>query len=342
MRPLLVDADPAEHRRQLDRALAGLDFMVAVDFYINETTRHAHLILPPTAALEHDHYDLIFHALAIRNTAKYSPALFNPAPDTRHEWEIFLDLATRLGARGLPGRLRGLVTRRALDILGPAAILDAGLRVGPYGSRWNVLGGGLSLRKLKRNPHGVDLGPLEPSLPDRLHTKNRRIQLTPPVLVGDLDRLERRFFAPDAPATDPDHLALIGRRQLRSNNSWMHNSERLVKGPARCTLLIHPEDALRRGLVDGALARVQTRVGSVDIPVEVSDAIMPGVVSIPHGWGHDRPGVRLGVAQAHAGVSLNDLTDDQALDALCGVAAFSGVPAAVTAVHAVEGVVAPV
>jgi anaerobic selenocysteine-containing dehydrogenase len=316
--------------RQVDRALESLDFMVSIDCYLNETTRHAHIILPPTSALEHDNYDLVFHVLAIRNTAKYAPALFRPAPGSRHEWEIFLDLAERMGPKDATSRLKSWLLRSAVGWLGPEFLLDLGLRFGPYGGGWNPFAGGLTLGTLKKAPHGVDLGPLEPCLPERLQTKTGRIQLVPETLAADLERVRERFFGAGAEPS-ADRLVLIGRRHLRSNNSWLHNSRRLVKGKPRCTLMIHPEDAGRLGLVDGATATVRSRVGEVELPVEVTDAIMPGVVSIPHGWGHDRPGTRLGVASAHAGASLNDLTDDLAVDALSGNAAFSGVRVEVVA-----------
>jgi anaerobic selenocysteine-containing dehydrogenase len=312
---------------QLDRALAGLDFMASIDFYVNETTRHAHVILPPTAALEHDHYDVVFHLLAVRNTAKYSPALFDPAPDTRHDWEILGELTARL-ARGPGGRLRTLAQRALLRQLSPRRLLDVALRFGPHGA--GLRPGGLSLRSLEEAVHGVDLGPLEPSLPGRLFTRDRKIPLAPDLFARDLDRVRKDLL--DTPAA-PDHdLVLIGRRHLRSNNSWMHNSHRLVKGPARCTLLMHPDDASRRGLAGGERVRVRSRVGSVEIAVEVSDEVMPGVVSIPHGWGHDRPGVALSTAQRHPGVSVNDLTDDRLLDGVSGNAALNGVPVRVEAV----------
>jgi anaerobic selenocysteine-containing dehydrogenase len=318
--------------RQLDRALAGLDFMVAIDFYVNETTRHANVILPPTGPLEHEHYDLVFHALAVRNTAKYSLPLFAPAPDTRHDWEIFLELTTRMQEKGAAGPMMGRAKRAALHLLTPERIIDLGLRLGPYGVRKRPLSG-LSVDRLKRAPHGIDLGPLEPCLPGRLFTRDHRIPLAPELFVRDLDRLEATLLAPEAEAAKDD-LKLIGRRQLRSNNSWMHNSRRLVKGRDRCTLLMHPEDAARRGLSSGQRVRVHARVGSIELGIEVSDEMMPGVVSIPHGWGHDRPGVRLGVAEKHAGASINDLTDEMAVDALCGNAAFSGIPVRVEAATA--------
>lgn len=305
--------------RRLDGALASLEYMVSIDPYLNETTRHAHLILPPTTALEHDHYDVVFHTLAVRNTAKHSPALFAPGPDARHDWQIMLGLARRLDARkGRPG-WRSRATYALLGRLGPSGLVDLMMRSGPYGS-WRRPFGGISLRRLRRAPHGVDLGPLEPCLPARLYTRERRIRLAPERFVRDLDRLR----AAAAPAEGA--LQLIGRRDLRSNNSWMHNSLRLVKGRDRCTLMMHPDDAGRRGLSDGQRVSVSSRVGSVEAAVRVTPDVMPGVVCLPHGWGHDREGTRLGVARAHAGVSFNDLSDEQCVDALCGTARFSGTP----------------
>ena len=309
---------------QLEKALGTLDFMVAVDPYLNETTRHAHLLLPPTTSLERDHYDLLFHLLAVRNTSKWSPPLFPPAPGAKHDWQIFQALTRRLRSRGRARLLRpfrALVDRFAT----PRRLIDVGLRTGPYGlhSRHR-----LSVSKLEANPHGIDLGPLEPSLPGRLMTPGKRVQLAPEVLVRDLARVESELLS--APRAHNGELLLIGRRDLRSNNSWMHNSQRLVKGPERCTLLMHPDDARARGLTAGQTVQVRSRVGSVPVRLELTDAVMPGVVSLPHGWGHGRPGVQLRVAAAHAGVSLNDLTDDQAVDTLLGTAAFSGTPVHVT------------
>ena len=341
---------------QLDRALATLDAMIAIDFYVNETTRHAHVILPPTFALEHGHYDVVFHTLAIRNTAKYSPPLFAPAPGARHDWQILLELATRLNRRGFKSSVVAGLTRAVTGTLGPDAMLAWALRQGPYGAGWRPWGG-LTLRALKRAPHGVDLGPLEPCLPERLFTRDRRIDLAPAVFVADLPRVGASLPDGDEPAVlhdepggdaavpvarraDPGlragrcenargsedtRLVLIGRRELRSNNSWMHNCERLVKGPRRCTLQMHPADASARGLGEGDTVRVTSRVGHVEVPVEVTDGMMPGVVSLPHGWGHGRPGVLQRVATRDPGASINDLTDDRAIDALCGTAAFSGV-----------------
>lgn len=310
--------------RQLDRAFAGLEFMASIDFYINETTRHANIILPPTASLEHDHYDLVFHLLAIHNTAKYSPALFEPIANTRHEWQIFLELQTRMESKGLASSLRARVKRAVLSrFLPPPRILDLGLRFGPHGSRFKPFARGLTLAKLKQSPHGIDLGALESCFPERLCTASKRITLAPELLVKDVERVKAKLLGNVNlhPAHD---LLLIGRRQLRSNNSWMHNSERLVKGRVRCTLLMNPGDAAQRNITAGKRVRVHSRTGVVELPVEISCEIMPGVISIPHGWGHDRKGVQMTVAEQHAGASINDLTDDQSIDALCGTAAFNG------------------
>ena len=306
--------------RELDRALASLAFMVSIDFYINETTRHAHIILPPTASLERGHYDLAFNLLAVRNTAKYSPALFEPAGDTREDWEILLELQTRMEHAPLPGRVKRKFMQQ---FLGPERMLDLGLRFGPYGAKFNPFSSGLTLQKLKKAVHGIDLGPLKPCLPARLRTADKCIDLAPEAIVKDVERVKSKFVD-GALHESNGHLLLIGRRQLRSNNSWMHNSERLVKGKPRCTILMHPEDAAQRGLEKGENVMVRSRVGSIVVPVEISDEIMPGVVSIPHGWGHDRPGNQMEVAQQHAGESINDLTDNQAIDSLCGTAAFNG------------------
>jgi anaerobic selenocysteine-containing dehydrogenase len=304
--------------RDLDRALAGLEFMVAIDFYINESTRHANIILPPTSSLERGHYDVAFNLLAVRNTAKFSPPLFAPLEDARHDWEIFVELQTRM-----EGRLGSLKRKMIKQFFGPERVLDLGLRFGPYGGRLNVFSG-LTLRKLKKAVHGIDLGPLNPCLPDRLCTADKRIQLAPEVLVKDVERVKAKFDG-EAPAVPLNgHLLLIGRRQLRSNNSWMHNSERLVKGKRRCTILMNPVDATHRDLKAGQRVSVTSRVGAVDVPVEITDEMMPGVVCMPHGWGHDREGVQLEVARQHAGESINDVTDNLAIDELCGTAAFNG------------------
>lgn len=315
---------------QLDRALAGLEFMVSVDFYLNETTRHAHLILPPTSPLEHDHYDLVFYLLSVRNAAKFSPAVFPAPPGALHDWEIFLGLQRRL-EHGAKARLR----HAALGALKPHRMLDVGLRTGPYGAGMNPLGRGLSLRKLRRHPHGIDLGPLQPALPERLFNRDGKLDAAPALLLADVDRLRARLLEGEADATAAAgggfDLLLIGRRQLRSNNSWMHNYPRLMKGRDRCTLLLHPADAAARGIPDGALVRLSSRAGSVEVPAELSDEVMPGVVSLPHGFGHGRPGIGTTVAAAHPGASVNDVTNDRFLDDLAGTAALNGVPVRVEA-----------
>ncbi|MCG6948943.1 MAG: molybdopterin oxidoreductase family protein [Acidobacteria bacterium] len=303
---------------QLDRALEGLDFMAAVDFYLNETTRHADIILPPTSALEHDHYDLVFNLLAIRNVARYSTALFEPAPDTRHDWQILAELHRRLDDSPPLAQFKRWLNAK----IGPRRMLDLGLRKGPWGSGFRPFGGGLNLAKLEREVHGLDLGPLEPCLPERLRTPGRRVELAPAPFLEDARRLLTTLNGD--PSEQP--LLLIGRRHLRSNNSWMHNSLRLVRGKDRCTLLMHPEDADKLGVASGAMVAVVSRTGRIEVPLEVSDEVLPGVVSLPHGWGHDRPGVQLSVAQKHPGVSINDLTDDAMVDDLCGNAVLSGVP----------------
>jgi anaerobic selenocysteine-containing dehydrogenase len=304
--------------RRLDRALASLEFMVSIDIYLNETTRHADVILPPTFALERDHCDLGFQLVSVRNVAKYSQAPIPRGPEQRHDWEIMLELASRLELPdGHAGRLAARALRAVGRRVGPRGLVDLGLRLGPYD---------LSLRTLEASPHGVDLGPLEPRLPAYLHTRDRKIDLAPEIYLVDLRRLEAQLSRP----TDGG-LRLIGRRQLRSNNSWLHNSARLVKGKPRCTLLIHPDDAAARGLNDGDSARLRSRVGSIVVPVELSGDMMPGVVSLPHGWGHDRPGIRLSIAAAHAGASMNDVTDEGFIDELSGNSRLSGVPVEVTA-----------
>jgi anaerobic selenocysteine-containing dehydrogenase len=303
--------------------------MVSVDPYINETTRHAHLILPPPSPLERGHYDVIFHALAVRNTARYAPALFEPGPGTMHDWRILQELQHRLEVLRHGRSLRGELKYQALKRLGPEGILDLGLRAGPYGLRPRGLRKGLSLSALRRAPHGVDLGPMRPCLPARLRNPERRLHLAPAPFVEDVKRLREAF--PEGAASVADgELLLIGRRTLRDNNSWMHNVPMLMKGKPRCTLMMHPEDARVLGLGEGDEAVVTSRVGQVCVPVNVTDEVMRGVVSLPHGYGHGRGGVRLAVATAHAGASLNDLTDDQRVDSLCGNAAFSGVPVRVT------------
>jgi anaerobic selenocysteine-containing dehydrogenase len=315
----------APNGARLDRALANLEFMVSIDPYLNETTRHANIILPPTSALEHDHYGIALHVLAVRNTAKWSPPLFTRPADRRHDWEIFAELTARVGGVSPLGRMAARASRRLLLHLPPERFLDIALRLGPHR---------LSLRRLKRFPHGVDLGPLVPCLPQRLYTPDRRIDLAPALFVSDVDRLRARLESADR--TAGAGLVMIGRRDLLSNNSWMHNVPRLMKGANRCTLRVNPADAARLGLFDGGRASVRSAAGSIVAEVEVSDEMMPGVVSLPHGWGHTREGVRLRIAASRPGVSVNDITDEQFVDRLTGTIAFSAVPVELTPIEASE------
>jgi anaerobic selenocysteine-containing dehydrogenase len=302
--------------RRLAEALDSLDFMVAVDIYVNETTRHADVILPPTTTLERDHYDLVFHTLAVRNTARFSPAVFAKPADARHDWEIYRDLTVRLDRRlrrRTPRKVR--LRRRARMALSPTRQLELLLLTGRR----------LTPARLRRHPDGVDLGPLRSTMPARLQTPGHRVDLTPALVVEDLDRLRAR--SAERPA---DGLVLIGRRHKQDNNSWFHNSTRLTRGRPRHHLLMHPDDLAARGLVDGALVTVSSRVGTVRVEVSATDDMMPGVVSLPHGYGHQVDGTRLRNATKVAGVSVNDLTDPALLD-VSGNAALNGVPVTVAA-----------
>ncbi|HEJ1519686.1 TPA: molybdopterin oxidoreductase family protein [Pseudomonas aeruginosa] len=299
--------------RRLEQALDGLEFMLSIDLYIKETTRYADLILPPTAPLEHDHYDTTFNVFAVRNVTRFNEAVLPRPEGALHDWEIFVGLARAFAARN------GLELKPTLE---PQQMIDLGLRAGAYGDRSEHR---LSLATLREHPHGIDLGPLRPNLAPRLKTVGQRIQAAPPLFVDDL----QRFAAQPLPASD--QLLLIGRRHVRSNNSWMHNYHRLVKGKPRHQLLMHPRDLEGRGLVDGQRVRVRSRVGSVEVEVAASSEMMPGVVSLPHGWGHARPGVQLAIARAQAGASANDLTDERHLDLLSGNAALNGLPVEVEA-----------
>tara|TARA_R110002072_G_scaffold112236_2_gene241100 strand:- start:2152 stop:4299 length:2148 start_codon:yes stop_codon:yes gene_type:complete len=299
--------------RQLDDALSQLDFMVSLDPYLNETTRHADIILPPTSALEHDHYDLAFHTNAVRNTARFNEPVFDKPEGALHDWEIFTELGNRVAQR---------LGREAKPSVAPADIIDLGLQSGPYADQ------GISIQMLKDHPSGIDFGPLQPQLPARLRTKDKWIHCDTPEPLADLARLSEEFCAEKASSHDPAQarpLQLIGRRHVRSNNSWMHNYHRLVKGPNRCTLLMHPQDIQQRNILEGSEVEVRSRVGALQVVVEASAEIMPGVVSLPHGFGHHREGIRMDIAQRHAGVSCNDITDEYALDELSGNAAVNGI-----------------
>jgi anaerobic selenocysteine-containing dehydrogenase len=322
---------------RLENAIEGLDFMLAVDLYVNETTRHADVVLPAPEPLEKAHYDIAFFQLAVRNVANYSPPVLESSQPP--EWKTLLRLAGVIAGQGPHADIEALddlviatlvgrevateasrvAGREPADLIaeleprrGPERVLDFMLRVGPYG---------LTLDELENSPHGVDLGPHRPRLPELLRTPSGMVELAPPAIVADVERL-RAALARERNGG----IVLIGRRQLRSNNSWMHNLPALVKGKARCTLHIHPEDATRLGLGDGDDARVSSSVGSIEVAVELTDGIMPGVVSIPHGWGHNAPGVRLDVARRHAGVNSNVLADESQVDPLSGNAVLNGIP----------------
>lgn len=299
--------------RQLEQALDGLEFMVSVDLYINETTRYADLILPSTSALENDHYDTTFNMFAVRNVTRFNRAILPKPEGALHDWEIFVGLAQAFAARtGNPLK----------PTLAPAQMIDLGLRAGAYGDASSHK---LSVAMLAEHPHGLDLGPLKANLAGRLKTANGRVQAAPAVILADL----ARFAA--LPLPKVDELLLIGRRHVRSNNSWMHNYHRLVKGKPRHQLLMHPDDLASRQLSDGQRVRVSSRIGMIEVHVLASLEMMPGVVSLPHGWGHDRPGVQMSIASAQPGASANDLTDERQLDELSGNAALNGVPVQVAA-----------
>ncbi|HKT01347.1 MAG TPA: molybdopterin-dependent oxidoreductase [Rugosimonospora sp.] len=287
---------------RLDAAVAGLDFLVSVDPYVNETTRHADVLLPPPPPSQAAHYDVSFYYFAVRNVARFSPPVVPLAPGALDESDILLRLIAILAGRGPEVETDGPGEERRL--------LDDRLRAGPYG---------LSLDQLLAQPHGVDLGPLEPRVPEVLRTPSGRIELCPAPIAAEVSTMEPRPAGRD--------FVVIGRRHLRTNNSWMHNVPALVKGRPLCTLVVNRGDAQRLGLVPGGQARVTSRVGQVELPVEVSDDIAPGVVSIPHGFGHDLPGVELSVARrASAGVNTNLLTDDLSIDPLSGTAVLNGIP----------------
>ncbi len=334
---------------RLDRALASLDFMVSVDIYVNETTRHANVILPPEPELARGHYDLALYSLAIRNVANYSPPLVDLEPGEVPEWQTLLRLAAVLQGLGpdadvdalddfvvaglvqkavarsgsnVEGRDPDELTKMVATRRGPERVLDVMLRTGPYGDGFGAHGDGLSLAVLEEHPHGVDLGPLEPRVPEVLRTPSGRIELVPEQCAQDVARLRLALDRRAAPGA----LVLVGRRDLRSNNSWMHNINVLVKGKARCTVHVHHDDAKRLGIVDGADVAVRSDTGQVVLAAEVTDAVMPGVVSIPHGWGHDVEGVRLETAGKRPGVNSNVLAGSDRFDPLSGNAVLNGIP----------------
>jgi anaerobic selenocysteine-containing dehydrogenase len=295
----------------LERALDDLDFMVCLDFYINETTRHADLILPPASPFTQYHYDLIFNSFAVRRVARVNAPLWPKADDERADWEIF----NALGAAYAQAAGKTFTAMPE-----PAAVIAAGLKRG---------GSGLSFDDLVAAPHGVDLGPLRPNLLARLQTASGAIECAPPLMLEEVQRLAASMREP----VTADVLKLIGRREIRSNNSWMHNAPRLVKGKPRHHLLMHPDDLVARGLADGATVQMRSRTGTISIEARASETMMPGVVCLPHGFGHQRDGVRLARAAAVLGESYNDLTDPAALDGASGNAALNGLPVWVEAVN---------
>lgn len=328
-----------------EAAARHVELLVSVDHYVNETTRHADVILPPPSALERDHYDVFFEQLASRNHTRWTDAVMPPPPGAYTEHEILLELTAILG--GFGGIDRGAVDDLLLSALvhdiveepgstlahldpqdvlvalgpdrGPQRGLDLLLRAGPYGDHFSGRPGGLTLDELKTHRHGIDLGPLQPRLPDVLRTPSGLVELAPGPLVTDLGRVHAGLH-------DDPGLVIIGRRQTRSLNSWLHNVPALMRGKDRCTVLLHPDDASDHGLVDGGRCEVSSAAGLIEATVEVSDGIRRGVVSLPHGWGHEGAGLQLSVAEQHPGANLNALTGPGGLDVPSGTAAFSGVP----------------
>ncbi len=330
---------------RLDEALPALECMISVDNYLNETTRHAGVILPGLSALEQPHFDDLITMWAARSAGNFSPAIFTPPRDRPAEWEIL----TRLGALVAGMRnadidvaalddgyfaalceAKGIdptVAMGAYDSGGPERLLDLQIRTGPFGDRYGENADGLTLQHFRDRPHGIDMGPMVPRVRELLNTPSGKIEIAPPYITADIPRLESRLER-----ADDGELALVSRRHLRSNNSWMHNVKVLVKGKDRCTLLIHPDDAARLGIEDGKLARVSSEAGTIDVPAEVSDEMMPGVVSLPHGWGHDKEGTRMSVAREHAGVNNNLIAPGRLVDPLSNNAIVNGFPVEVVAV----------
>ena len=314
--------------------------MVSLDIYLNETTRHADVILPGPSPLEDAHYDFAFPQFSFRNHARFSGAVFAPPAGQPAEWQNLLRLAAIArgdGARAdveafddalLMDELRKQAGEQAPIVMqalnasgrrGPERLVDLALRSGPYGDRFGQNPGGLTLDRVIAAPGGIDLGALAPRIPEVLRTPSGKVELAPPLLLADLPRALADLDTPAPP------LVVIGRRDVRSNNSWMHNLPTLAKGPFRCTAWVHPEDAARLGLADGARATLAANGRRLDVTVEVNGTLRPGVVSLPHGWGHDLPGARLALAAQRPGANLNALFDDAARDPLSGNAVLSGV-----------------
>ncbi|MFE3456275.1 molybdopterin-dependent oxidoreductase [Nocardiopsis aegyptia] len=337
---------------RLDRELPGLEFMVSVDPYLNETTRHAHVILPPAPPSRTPHFDLAFSELAVRNTVRYSPAPLPLAEGEADESLILrrlVQIAAGQGPDADPDAVDEAETARILaravadpdssvhgrdpDELTAALYpgtwserrVDLLLRLGSYGDAFGTRPGGLTLQRVLDAPHGVDLGPLDSRVPEILSTASGRVEACPAPVAADVARLSEGL------AARRDSLVLVGRRHLRSNNSWAHNVPRLTGGSNTCTLHVHPDDADRLGLAEGAEATVRSASGEVSAPVERTDTVAPGVVSLPHGWGHGVPGTRMAVAAQNPGVNVNAVTDPSVVDPLSGNAVLNGVPVTVLA-----------
>ena len=313
----------APNGQRLARALSRLDFMAAIDLYVNETTRHADVILPPCWTMADDHFDTLLPNFAVRNVARWSPPVFKRGPGERADWEILSEIAERLGGgvSGVKVVDKGIRLARKLGLCWtPKVVLDVLLRFGPYGDHYLPWSKRLTLKRLAAFAHGLDLGPLEPGMSRRILHRDKRIRLAPEPILTALAKLENNETASD------DALLLIGRRDLRSSNSWMHNIDALVSGRERCVLLVHARDAERAGVRDGEMAMLESRVHRAHVRIQVSDEMSPGVVSLPHGWGHGEVARWQKVAASRPGVSMNDWTDDGDVEAMVGQSILNGVP----------------
>ena len=290
--------------KKLEKALEELEFMVSIDIYLNETSKYANIILPSTNGLETLHYDLVFHQLAIRNTAKISEILFEKNENQKHDWQILNELTERITGKK--------------NISTPEMMLDHMFQFSPYNEE------NLSVKKLREYPNGIDLGALQPLLTKRIFTLDKKINISPKIFIDDLKRLGKEFFRDNNEEKTNYPFALIGRRHLRNNNSWMHNSKLLMKGKNRCTVLMNSKDAQNLSILNHQKVKLTSNVGSIILPVEISDEMKEGVLSIPHGFGHNRGGTKIKLAEKNAGESINDLTDDFKIDQLTGNANFSG------------------
>ena len=312
-----------------EQALDQLDFMVAIDPYINETTRHADIILPPIGPFEKSHYDMFYHTYDTINWAAYNPKLFEADAPGYSDFEIMGNMLRRfaiLKAKGPLAKLKAHVIGGLSKLVSVEFIIDMGLRFGPYGAKFNPFSNGLSLKKLKANPHGIFLGEPERQLPEALFTDDKKIDAAPEVILADLPRLKKYWMDGNIDYDEKEYDLKIISRLTKRTLGWMHHSEHLVKGPPTCTLLVHPNDASARDLNEGDLASITSAVGTIEAPVEISDSVMPGVICLPHAWGHTRKNTRQRIANAHPGASLNDITDQNKLDELTGNAIVHGVP----------------